>query len=29
VQKTGKTPDDASRVLHRSFRADAPVQNKI
>lgn len=29
VQKTGKTPDDASRVLHRSFRADAPAQNKI
>ena len=28
VQKTGKAPDEADRVLHRLFRADAPAQNE-
>jgi hypothetical protein len=28
VQKTGKAPDEAGRVLHRLFRADAPAQNE-
>jgi hypothetical protein len=27
--KNGKAPDEAGRVLHRSFRADAPAQGKI
>ncbi|MEO6824737.1 MAG: hypothetical protein ABI167_08465 [Nitrosospira sp.] len=29
AKKTGKAPDEAGRVLHHLFRADAPAQSKI